>query len=78
MNDSTIPPKFERRLDDLESALAHQQHAFDGLNQVVIEQMKTIEGLQRRLQKIESDLENVQQQVPGESRDLLSEKPPHY
>lgn len=66
------------RVSQLESTVAHQQHAYDGLNEVVIEQAKIIESLQRRVQKLESILEDLRHQDPGEARDFLAEKPPHY
>lgn len=66
------------RIANLETAVAHQQHAYDGLNQVVVEQAKTIESLQRKIAKLESMLGDLRSQLPGEQRDLVDEKPPHY
>ena len=68
----------DRRIAQLESTLAHLQYTYDALNGVVIEQAKTIELLQRRLQQLESSLEDVREQLPSEPRDPLAEKPPHY
>lgn len=75
MNESANP---EARLAQLESMLAHQQHALDAINEVVIEQNKTIDLLRRRMKRLESSVEAVQSQLPGEERDPLAEKPPHY
>jgi len=66
------------RIANLETAVAHQQHAHDGLNQVVVEQAKTIELLQRKVAKLESLLGELRSQLPGEERDMVDEKPPHY
>lgn len=66
------------RIADLESALAHQQHAFDSLNEVVIEQANTIDLLQRRAKNLEGVLDELRQSVPGEGDRLVDEKPPHY
>lgn len=62
----------------IESAVAHQQHAHDVLNEVVVEQAKVIDALQRRVKKLEATLADLQHQIPGEPRDLMAEKPPHY
>ncbi len=66
------------QIANLETAVAHQQHAYDGLNQVVVEQAKAIELLQRKLAKLESTIGELRSQLPGEERDLVDEKPPHY
>ena len=69
---------LDRRIAQLESMLAHQQHAFDALNGVVIEQAKTIGDLQRRLRQLDSTIQDVRDHLPDEPRDPLAEKPPHY
>ena len=66
------------QIANLETAIAHQQHAYDGLNQVVVEQAKTIAALQRKIAKLESSMGDLRSQLPGEERDLVDEKPPHY
>lgn len=66
------------QIANLETAVAHQQHAYDGLNQVVVEQAKAIELLRRKLAKLESTIGELRSQLPGEERDLVDEKPPHY
>ena len=66
------------RIAELESMLAHQQHAFDALNEVVIEQSKLLEQFHLRLHHIETSLQNVREQMPAEPRDPEAEKPPHY
>ena len=67
-----------QRIAHLESMLAHQQHAYDALNAVVIEQAKTIEKLAGRLERLASSVTDLSSQLPSEPRDPLSEKPPHY
>lgn len=66
------------RIADLETALAHQQHAYDGLNQVVIAQANIIDALQQQVKKLELSFTNIQSLLPGEDRNLAAEKPPHY
>ena len=76
MNDRSQDVSMQ--IANLETAVAHQQHAYDGLNQVVVEQAKAIELLQRKLAKLESTIGELRSQLPGEERDLVDEKPPHY
>ena len=68
---------LRERIVALESALAHHQREYDELNEVVIEQARSIELLSRRLQKLEAALEDVRQHLPDE-RDAEEERPPHY
>jgi len=75
--ESKIATDLEKRINDLESTVAHQQREYGVLNQVVIEQAQTMEKLARRLTALESNLESVQSQV-ADDRDPLDEKPPHY
>lgn len=63
------------RIVEAEMALAHLQHDYDALNEVVLEQQKTIEGLSRKLQKLES---KVDASSDPEVRDAEAERPPHY
>ena len=48
---------------------------YDALNQVVLEQQKTIDGLMLKIQKLEAE---VQTNSDPEVRDAADEKPPHY
>lgn len=65
------------RVTELESALAHQQREYEQLNQVVIDQAKTIDKLERKLVLLDASIQQVQQNY-SEERDLADEKPPHY
>ncbi|MFM7843830.1 MAG: SlyX family protein [Planctomycetota bacterium] len=67
----------EQRLMTLEIQLAHQQRAWEQLNEVVVEHTKTILRLQGQLARLENQLRDVRQ-GPPEQRDLLAERPPHY
>ncbi len=64
---------LEERLMNIEMALANQEHVVDDLNQVVIEQGKVIDLLQKQNQYLLSRLEE-------ETVKPLSEEtpPPHY
>ena len=63
--------EFEERLMNIEMALANQERMLDDLNQVVIEQGKIIDLLQKQSQYLLADEETVKP---------LSEEtpPPHY
>jgi SlyX protein len=63
------------RILEAEMALAHLQHDYDSLNEVVLQQQKTIEQLSRKIQKLES---KVDASSDPEVRDAESERPPHY
>ena len=64
------------RLMSVESLLAHLQHDFDHLSQVVWQQQTELESLRKALAKLVERLP-----VGGDTaevRDPLAEKPPHY
>lgn len=64
------------RLMSVESLLAHVQHDFDHLSQVVWRQQTELEALRKELAKLVERLP-----VGGDAaeiRDPLAEKPPHY
>lgn len=63
------------RIVDAEMALAHLQHDYDALNEVVFQQQKAIESLTVKVQKLEAKLEA---NSDPEIRDAEAEKPPHY
>lgn len=70
-------PNTLERINQLESALAHQQREYDLLNQVVIEQGELIDQLRRKLTSLESSLKSVEDRLPNETN-LVDERPPHY
>lgn len=65
------------RINELESAIAHQQREYDLLNQVVIEHTELIDELRRKLATLESSVKSVEERLPDET-DPTDEKPPHY
>jgi len=63
------------RIVETEIALTHLQQDYESLNEVVLQQQKTIEGLLAKVQKLEGKIDaNSEPEV----RDAASEKPPHY
>jgi len=63
------------RIVDAEMALTHLQHDYDSLNEVVLEQQKTIEQLSIQVQRLQA---KVEAGSDPEIRDAESERPPHY
>ena len=64
-----------QRIVDAEIALTHLQHDYEALNEVVLQQQKTIEQLERKIQRLET---KVEASSDPEVRDAESERPPHY
>jgi len=69
-------PEISQKLIDLESLIAHLQHEFEQLNSVVIEQNQRIDRLQSAQQKLEHQLQTLEEDP--EQRDPDDERPPHY
>jgi uncharacterized coiled-coil protein SlyX len=70
MNEKELLERIER----LESHQTHLEHQFDELNQVVIEQQKTIQKVQMQLQRMGKSLESAEL----ERIRATNPKPPHY
>ena len=70
MNDEELQKRIER----LESSLAHLEHQFDELNEVIVEQEKTIHKQQIQLQRMAQTLEAAEL----ERIKATNAKPPHY
>lgn len=66
----------DKRLEIIESALAHLQHDVDQLNSSLTEHFRRLQNFESRFQKIEHELESLTDDP--EVRDPDSERPPHY
>jgi uncharacterized coiled-coil protein SlyX len=62
------------RLEKLESNLAHLEHLYDQLNQVVLEQSRTLTRLQGAQQKVAQTVESMEL----DRIKATNPKPPHY
>jgi len=62
---------MEPRLVDLEIRYTHLERQFAELSQVVFDQQKTLEALQKELARLRGRLEEL-----GDP--IVNEKPPHY
>ncbi|PNY37317.1 SlyX family protein [Rhodopirellula sp. MGV] len=67
----------EKRMIELESQLAHLQHQYDVLNQVVVEQSRDLNRMKVQVLKWEQELDRLKSAVEPRG-DLADEKPPHY
>ncbi len=65
---------FDDRLEGLERSLAHLEKWVDELNQVIVEQGRALQTLQKRLQAVGDSMD---QQELDRIR-ASSSKPPHY
>ena len=66
--------EIQKRIEKLESNLAHLEHQFDELNEVIVEQEKTIRKQQTQLQRMGQTLEATEL----ERIKATNSKPPHY
>ncbi len=65
---------LEQRIEDLEIRMAHQDKIIADLNDVITDQWKKTEQLQRQLQRLGEELEAMD---TGEGP-AANQKPPHY
>jgi SlyX protein len=70
----TQTPDLNSRIVELESSLSYMQHDLQQISQVVLDQQKQIEGLQKQIDRWNEMITPEQQDLP----DPLQEKPPHY
>lgn len=65
---------LENRIDELEMRVAHQDNTIAELNEVITEQWKKLDALERQLRRLGEELEAMEQ-AEGPS---ANQKPPHY
>jgi SlyX protein len=70
-------PDPANRITELEIQIAHQQRAWDQLNEVVIEQSQRLSRLERLIVGLERQVTDLRES-PKPAANLLDEKPPHY
>jgi len=63
----------EKRIDELEIRVAHQEKTIAELNDVITAQWKKMDALERQLQRFGEELEALES-----SEAPASQKPPHY
>lgn len=70
-------PNIQQSIIELETRLSFQEQTIEQLNDVIIEQQKTLEKLHRQLQKLDKKIDDESQNWQH-SHNLADEKPPHY
>ena len=65
----------ETRLVDLESRIAFLEKSWDDLNEVVVDQQRSLQDLQRLAQGLEQQLKDLR---TGGDRGPSDAPPPHY
>ena len=63
-----------RRMDKLESNLAHLEHQVEQLNAVIVEQVKLLERLKKEVQRQTTAMQTLEL----ERIQANNQKPPHY
>ena len=66
--------EISQRLERLEANSAHLEHQVEQLNQVIIEQAKTIDALKKQAQRQSQTLESMEL----DRIKSTNAKPPHY
>jgi SlyX protein len=66
----------EERLIDIEVKLAHQEHALDEVNQVLMDQQAQLMRLEQVCQSLVERLRGMSDETATDERD--NDKPPHY
>jgi SlyX protein len=67
--------ELEQRINDLEARLAFQDDTIQTLNDVLVEQQRTVERLQAQLGLLARRQEDMQSRMGGEEDEA---PPPHY
>jgi SlyX protein len=62
----------EKRIDELEIRMVHQEKVIADLNDVITAQWKKIELLERQLRRLDEELQSLDVEAPP------VQKPPHY
>ena len=65
---------LEKRIDELEMRVAHQDKTIAELNDVITGQWKKMEAMERQLRRFGEELEAME----GSEGPSANQKPPHY
>jgi len=76
MPESDKPDDAAERLVQFESSIAHLQHDFDQINEVVLRQQRELDDLKQLLEKLLARMDKAD--AEPEVRDIEAERPPHY
>lgn len=68
---------FSNHIIDIQTQMAFQEQTIEQLNEVLINQQKQIDALQRKLKVLDEKIEQESQHW-GQPQSPIDEKPPHY
>lgn len=71
------PDRLDQVRIELEGKIGFLEHTVDALNEVILQQGNLMEGLERRLERLESRVA-TEGEGDSEESDPLLERPPHY
>ena len=66
------------RQTKLETQVAHLERFVEQLNEVIIEQNRRLDGLQRTIQEQDAQLSELKRRLPETKGTPEEERPPHY
>jgi SlyX protein len=69
-----VMANLEKRIDELEMRMAHQDKTIAELNDVITEQWKKMEAMERQLRRFGEELESL----GSAEGPAANQKPPHY
>lgn len=72
-----MPESMQERITEVECILMHLQKTVVDLNQVIIDQGKSIDKLQREIRQLAMDFRQVRE-ASSPTRTAADEIPPHY
>lgn len=70
-------PDTNDKLIEIETKIAFQEQTIEQLNEVLIQQQKAIDTLQRQLRQLNNKVKEESQHWNQEHA-IIDEKPPHY
>ncbi|MBL4660669.1 MAG: SlyX family protein [Alcanivoracaceae bacterium] len=68
---------INNKLIEIETKIAFQEQTIEQLNEVIIQQQKSIDALQRQLRQLNNKIEEESQHW-SQDQTIIDEKPPHY
>ena len=68
----------EDRVTELEIQLAHAQRLYEQLNEVVTEQSRRLDLIERLCERLQTQYKELKERQPESRFDPVDEKPPHY
>lgn len=68
----------DKRMDDLETKIAYQEHTIQELNDVVYRQQQQIDKVEVMCQHLMDRIQTLSEAGSGGAEASINERPPHY